>query len=266
MQIALGITLGVLIALTAYRLGALSVSGVWAAVVVGGLIFGLGGIPWATLLLIFFISSSLLSRAKVGQKEFLHEKYAKGSRRDYGQVLANGGLGAVLVLVYRLYPDLEWLWIAFAGSIAAVNADTWATELGVLSSSPPRLITNGRVVEKGTSGGVTLTGYLSSLAGAGIISIVTAVFTPSLAGGWIILFVVCGGLVGVTVDSILGSTLQGIFYCSNCQKETESHPVHYCGKETKQIRGWRWFSNDIVNLVCAFMGAAVAVGMWGLFL
>ena len=64
----------------------------------GGLIFGLGGIPWAVLLLAFFISSSLLSRAFAASKFVLAEKFAKGSRRDYGQVLANGGLGALLAL------------------------------------------------------------------------------------------------------------------------------------------------------------------------
>lgn len=266
MQIALGITLGVLIAFTAYRLGALSVSGAWVAVVIGGLIFGLGGVPWATLLLIFFISSSLLSRANSRRKKNLHEKYAKGSSRDHGQVLANGGLAASLALASWFFPEQEWFWIAFAGSMAAVNADTWATELGVLSSSPPRLITNGRVVEKGTSGGVTLVGYLASLAGAGMIGVAAVIVAPSSQEVWIILIVAFGGLAGATVDSILGATVQGIFSCPRCQKETESHPVHHCGTETTQIRGWLWFNNDLVNLVCSLMGAAVAVGIWQLSL
>lgn len=265
MQIALGITLGGLIAFTAYRLGALSASGAWAAVVIGGLVFGLGGIPWATLLLIFFISSSLLTRANARRKKSLHEKYAKGSRRDHGQVLANGGLAAALALASWFFPEREWLWIAYAGSMAAVNADTWATELGVLSSTPPRLITSGRVVEKGTSGGVTLIGYLASLAGAGMIGIAAVIFTPSSPVGGIILIVVCGGLAGATVDSILGATVQGIFSCPRCKKETESHPMHHCGTETIHIRGWRWFTNDLVNWVCSLVGVLVAVGMWQLF-
>ena len=55
---------------------------------------------------------------------------------------------------------------AFYGALATVNADTWATELGVLARSRPRLMTNGQTVPVGTSGGVTAEGTLAALAGA----------------------------------------------------------------------------------------------------
>jgi len=61
-QFIIGILLGALIGYGAYRAGALTPSGAWAAVLTGGLIFGLGGFSWAVLLLTFFISSSVLSR------------------------------------------------------------------------------------------------------------------------------------------------------------------------------------------------------------
>jgi uncharacterized protein (TIGR00297 family) len=264
MQIFTGFALGILVGYAAYKLGALSASGAAAASVVGGLIFGLGGITWATLLLVFFISSSLLSRAYAHRKKSMKEKFAKGSRRDYEQVFANGGLAALLVLVHWFTPDQAWLWIAFAGCMAAVNADTWGTELGVLSPTSPRLITNGSVVSRGTSGGVTLIGYLASLAGAGIIGIAAALFTPNMSGVAVILIAVLGGLAGATVDSLLGATLQGIYYCPHCGKETESYPEHHCGTETTQLRGWSWLNNDLVNLVCSLVGAGVAVAVWEL--
>ena len=262
MQILIGFALGILIGYAAYRLGALDTSGAVSAALIGGLIFGLGGIPWATLLLIFFISSSLLSRAYSHRKKSLHEKFAKGSRRDYGQVLANGGFAAVLVLVHWFTPDRVELWIAYAGCMAAVNADTWATELGVLSPTSPRLITNGSVVTKGTSGGVTLVGYLASLAGAGIIGIAAALYTAALTGESVILIIILAGLTGATIDSLLGATVQGIYYCPSCDKETESYPEHHCGAETIQLRGWRWLNNDLVNLICSLVGAGTALGGW----
>ncbi|UCE01018.1 MAG: DUF92 domain-containing protein [Chloroflexota bacterium] len=265
MWILIGFGLGILVAYAAFRLHALNVSGAVSAAVIGGLIFGFGGLPWATLLLIFFISSSLLSRVSGQKKKVLYEKFAKDSRRDYGQVLANGGLGAVLALVYWFFPENMDLWIAFAGCMAAVNADTWGTELGVLSPVAPRLITNGRVVPNGTSGGITLAGYLASAAGAVLIGFVSAVFMPAYPAGVILFVVVLGGLAGATVDSLLGATVQGIYYCPKCKKETESAPEHHCGTETEHLRGWRWLNNDLVNLVCSIVGASIAVGGWLLF-
>ncbi|MFZ6019463.1 MAG: DUF92 domain-containing protein, partial [Chloroflexota bacterium] len=61
-QIGLGLGLAVIISLAAYAAGSLSRSGALAAILLGTAVFGLGGLPWAVLLLGFFISSSLLSR------------------------------------------------------------------------------------------------------------------------------------------------------------------------------------------------------------
>jgi len=261
-QFFIGILLGALIGYGAYRAGALTRSGAWAAALTGGLIFGLGGLPWAVLLLTFFISSSVLSRTFVKRKEALSEKFSKGSRRDYGQVLANGGLGSLLAISLALQPDQGWQWVAFAGAMAAVNADTWATELGVLSPTRPHLITSGKVVERGTSGGVTLVGYLAALGGAGLIGVAALLFMPDTAWLGFVGIIALAGLAGSTFDSLLGATLQAIYFCPQCQKETEHHPVHGCGTGTTQMRGWRWLNNDMVNLLCSLVGALVAVGVW----
>ena len=171
MQLLIGFCLGAVIGFLAWRAGALSDSGALAAALTGGLIFGIGGWPWAALLLMFFVSSSGLSRLFTHRKAALDEKFAKGSRRDWGQVFANGGLGALLAVVYARFPDYPWVWAAYVGAMAAVNADTWSTELGVLSRTPPRLITSGKVVERGTSGGISFLGTLAALGGAVLIGV-----------------------------------------------------------------------------------------------
>jgi uncharacterized protein (TIGR00297 family) len=258
------LALGALIGFLAYRAGALSRSGGWAAALTGGLIFGLGGIAWAVLLLTFFVSSSILSRFLADRKRNLSDKFSKGSRRDHAQVLANGGLGALLAVVHAVLPGQDWPFLAYAGAMATVNADTWATELGVLSSAPARLITSGKIVERGTSGGVTLPGYLASFAGAALIGIEADVFAqgnlPVTIG-----IVIAAGLVGATFDSILGARWQAIYYCPVCQKETERYPVHRCGNRTSHLRGWRWLDNDLVNFISACIGAFVCILIWGLF-
>ena len=264
-QLIIGFILSSTVGALAWRARALSRSGAWAAALSGGLIFGLGGLSWALLLLVFFISSSLLSRTLKRRKAGLSEKFSKGSQRDWGQVLANGGLGSLLAIVFALYPESPWPWVAFAGAIAAVNADTWATELGVLSPTPPRLITNGAVVERGASGGVSLLGSLATLGGAALVALIAAAFSQEsalLVGAAALL----GGLAGSFFDSLLGASVQAIYTCPACKKETERHPYHTCGTQTEHLRGWRWLDNDLVNFLASLSGALVAVGLYQLFI
>jgi uncharacterized protein (TIGR00297 family) len=265
-QLIIGLSLGALVALLAYKLGSLSRSGAWAAALIGGLTFGLGGFRWAVLLLAFFVTSSAWSRLFARRKAALEEKYAKGSRRDWGQVMANGGLGALLAVLSALMAGDAWPWLAFGGAMAAVNADTWATELGVFNPSPPRLITTGNPVERGTSGGVTLLGYLAALGGSALIGMLAAFFGGGIpAAPTIALAITLAGIAGSTFDSLLGATVQAIYFCPQCQKETERFPLHGCGACTTLQRGWRWLDNDWVNFACSFVGALAAWGIWAVF-
>jgi uncharacterized membrane protein len=74
------------------------------------------------------------------------------------------------------------------------------------------------------------------------------------------------GLIGSTIDSLLGATLQAIYYCPACEKETERHPQHSCGADTFQRRGWAWLNNDVVNFACSLAGAGAALLVGYLFL
>jgi uncharacterized protein (TIGR00297 family) len=261
-QLPLGFLFAIIIAFLAYRAHSLSKSGALAAVLVGTLIFGVGGWGWAVLLLTFFISSSALTRAFKKQKRGLDEKFSKGGNRDAGQVFGNGGLSAAFAALYYFFPE-PWVWVAFAASLAAVNADTWGTELGVLNPHPPRLITNFKVVEKGTSGGISLIGTLASLAGAALIGILAVLLSPQPLAWTMGLIITLSGLFGSLFDSWLGATIQSIYYCPNCQKETERHPLHLCGTQTTPLRGWGWLENDWVNFACSASAVGVAlIVMW----
>ncbi|MBP1702899.1 MAG: putative rane protein [Chloroflexi bacterium] len=264
MQVLIGFFLAALIALLAWRARALSTSGAFAALLTGGLIFGLGGLSWATLLLVFFVSSSALSRLFAPRKAALSEKFSKGSRRDWAQVLANGGLGALLVVGFALLDEPVWIWAAYIGAMAAVNADTWATEIGVLNPSLPRLVTTWKPVERGTSGAVSRLGTLAALGGSALVGLAAVLVSSQLPLGVALLAACLGGLAGSFFDSFLGATVQSIYYCPSCQKETERHPRHVCGSPTRHLRGWRWLDNDGVNFLCSLVGAIVAVLVWGL--
>jgi Raf kinase inhibitor-like YbhB/YbcL family protein/uncharacterized protein (TIGR00297 family) len=264
LQLPLGILLAAIIAFAAYLAKSLSRSGGFAAFLLGSVIFGIGGITWSILLLAFFVSSSGLSRLFKKQKLTFEEKFSKGSRRDAGQVAANGAVAGLLTILFPLFSSNTWIWAAYAGALAAVNADTWATELGVLSKSLPRLITTGKTVEAGTSGGISLTGTLAALGGAIFIAIPAVLFKPAnlaltVEQNFLLFHIVAiAGLVGSLIDSLLGATIQAIYFCDNCQKLTEKHPLHSCGNQTRLARGNAWLNNDWVNTICSLTGALLA--------
>jgi uncharacterized protein (TIGR00297 family) len=257
MQIVYGFVLAIIIAYLAYRVHSLNKSGAFAAILVGTVVFGCGGLQWAILLMVFFITSSGLSRAFKRRKRGLDEKFSKGHERDAGQVLGNGGLATLFVLIHTLYPESIVGWVGFAASLAAVNADTWATELGVLNPTSPLMITDLRKrVEKGTSGGVSPVGTFASLLGSSVIALPAALF----ADNWLLFpLITLAGLAGSLFDSFLGATVQAMYFCPADQKETEKHPLHTCGTRTVHIRGWKWLDNDWVNFACSVCGSLIAL-------
>jgi uncharacterized protein (TIGR00297 family) len=275
-QLAIGLIFSGLIGFAAYRRGSLSRSGVVGAVIVGTAIFGFGGLAWGLVLITFFVTSSALSHYKESVKEKLAEKFDKGHQRDLWQALANGGAGAVIAGAYALRPD-PLLLAAFVGAMATVNADTWATELGVLNARPPRLISTWKPVEVGTSGGVSMGGTLAALGGALVIGVAVWIF-PVIESAFvgaeragrialpplILVIAAAAGLIGSSFDSLLGATVQALYYCPTCRKETE-RKVHTCGTHrgtpTEHRRGWRWLNNDAVNFMASLFGAAVAAGL-----
>lgn len=268
-RMLLGLLLSALIGVLGYWRRALTLGGVAGAILVGTLIFGFGGWIWGLVLITFFVSSSWLSHYRRADKELAGDRFAKGSRRDIGQALANGGLGAILALVFTISPE-PLLFAAFLGAMGTVNADTWATELGILSRVPPRLLTSGEEVPPGTSGGVTWLGAWASLGGALLIGAMATALTQAESllngGGWLLkataypLLAMIGGVTGSLFDSLLGATVQGIYYCPRCAKETES-PVHRCGQTAHLVRGWTWLNNDIVNFLASIIGGLVAASL-----
>ncbi len=261
MNLLFGLLLAAIVSFVAFRAHALNKNGALSATLMGAIIFGLGGLSWSILLLAFFISSTLLSRAFKKQKINLNEKYSKGHERDFAQVLGNGGVATIFVLIHVALPNASWPFLGFAAALAAVNADTWATELGALNRTQPRLITSGRLVDAGTSGAISIIGTLAALSGSALIGILAALSTSDqwalITENWL-LITVCG-LAGCLFDSLLGATVQAIYFCPQDSKETEQHPRHSCGTETVHLRGWKWLTNDWVNFLCGAFGAGMVL-------
>lgn len=241
-----------LVVLYVVRLHWLSVSGSAAAFVVGWITLAGGGWQGTAVLLTFFVTSSVLSRWRAEHKRRMEFLTARGSQRGATQVLANGGVASLCIALYALTGETCW-WLAFVGAYAAANADTWSSEIGALSTAPPRHILTGRILRAGDSGGVTLLGFLAGGAGSVVVAGVAWFVHPvplqqSLA-------VALGGMVGNLLDSVLGGTLQARYRCAQCGELVERR--EHCGSLSQHVAGWRWINNDAVNLLGTLAGAAV---------
>ena len=170
--------------------------------------------------------------------------------RNHVQVLANSGVASALILAhtYLIYTDAAWsdcwpgpgrgpgdlLVIGIVSNYAAVAADTFSSELGILSRSDPFLITvfPPRKVPRGTNGGVSVLGVGAGALGAFIVGVTSALLLPfcptsvsqtvsaksdsvAFAGGWTtkevaiwIAAVTLWGSLGSLMDSVLGGLVQ----------------------------------------------------------
>jgi uncharacterized protein (TIGR00297 family) len=220
---------------------------------VGGIILASAGLSGIILLALFFFSGSVLTYMGGRGPSASDERPNHG--RTWRQVVANGGWAAVGALLVPGAPVLGWP--ILIGSLAAAQADTWGTEIGGRSPTPPRLITTGQAVPAGTSGGVTSWGTLAGIAGAGLMgSLAWILDVPSPVA----LAAAAGGVFGTLVDSFLGATLQGMYHCEACDTQTE-RPRHRCGSSTRLVRGWGWMDNDLVNLLATGAGGGAALGL-----
>ena len=164
----IGLAGAAIIALAARRAGALSPGGTLAATAVGGATVAGSGIRGGTMLVAFFVSSTLLGRLPATT----HLEQQRGRERDAVQVMANGGVAAGLALASSLTQGWtrSLLITGFGGAVATATADTWATEIGSRSRTRPRSIVTMRPTAAGASGGVTIAGLAASAVGAALIA------------------------------------------------------------------------------------------------
>jgi len=243
-----------------YFVKSLSVSGAIATFFIG--VFVAIGFQWPGLLLlgVFFVTSSFCSMYKKQQKKKLGDMLEKGSARDWIQVAANGSVASLAAILYFVSESSIWL-IAFIISVAAANADTWASELGVLSKNKPFYILTWKRVEKGTSGAVSALGTVVSLV-ASLFIILVASFLFSLNSFSLLIFTTIFGYLGSALDTLLGATIQARYSCVKCKITTEK--TMHCNLKTTLNKGMKWCNNDIVNFLSIFLTTALGTVIYTL--
>jgi uncharacterized protein (TIGR00297 family) len=252
--LVIGAPLHLLGAVISFWRKSVDAGGAVVGAVAGTVIFVAAGpllwLPFAA----FVLSSTAFTRFRAERKERLAGILEKGSRRDMFQVLANGGVGMLMALLLRLTGEPAFA-LAFAASFASANADTWASEIGVLSPREPVSLITFRRVPRGTSGGVTGLGLAVSLCGALLVALLSALSSPSLADAACrVGFVTLAGVVGSILDSLLGCTIQAR-YSAPGGGTTERRFSE--GTPNTLVRGLPFVTNDVVNLLSTAAAAVI---------
>lgn len=146
-------------------------------------------------------------------------------------------------------------------SLACCCGDTWASEVGSVLGKSPRLITTGKLVPRGTNGGVSSVGLACSLLGGAVVGLsyyITLVLFLGTAALYTQLpLVAIGGMCGLAgslIDSLLGAVLQYSGF-----SEELGQVVHQPGRSVKHISGYNVLSNHGVNLVSSLLTALLYV-------
>lgn len=306
----LATAMSIFLALRAYRRKSLTSGGSVAAFAVAFLLVGTG-LRGLNLLTFYFISIKA-TKYKKEYKATIDGTIAshEGSTiRGTTQVLACSLLATILSLVHVFYCGAERAVVFDPNNIQKIDdssssssltidmillssqltcgivahhatclADTLASEMGILSKSSPRLITQPwKRVPSGTNGGVTLTGFFWSAMGGAIIGISTVLMdyisgidiistsTGSDSSGVLyafrmILYSLTCGLLGSVLDSLLGATVQQSYFDPDTKmvyQEEDRRP-----KTTALVvnNSVNLLTNELVNLVSVVM--TTFIGGW----
>ncbi|KAG9400498.1 Transmembrane protein 19 [Aphanomyces cochlioides] len=275
-RVVVAIAISVLAALHGLRKRSLSRGGALAAFCVGSVSMGCG-YRFGILLLLFYFTSSKLTHYREDQKAKMDASTKEGGQRSAIQVLSVSLIACGLAITYVSQvgedrpidgtPLPTMLWGAYIAHYACCAADTWASELGVLSKSSPILITRCKTVPPGTNGGISLLGTAAAAAGGTFIGVLfylyDLLFLPAVTSTpqWpAVFFGLASGLIGCMLDSILGATLQSTFYCTRTNRIVPQ--PHIPSADVVLISGYDILTNEQVNVVSValttLLGAYIA--------
>lgn len=258
-DVAIGFLGSVLIAGFSIKKGLLTA---WGAIlsVITGTLYGLFG-SWRlwTLLILFFLSANLISRVRDSYSPADGKAKKEGPRNAY-QVLCNS-IPALFCGALFFFTDNRLYLVIACGAIAAATADTWASEIGILSRRLPVSILTGRPMGKGLSGGVSVLGLFSTLLGSAFIALTAlllygqALLFRETQWSAFLLIAVCG-VFGSLIDSFLGATVQAKYRCADTDLIVEKRlPDVRCAL----VSGIAWVNNDLVNVASGLIACLLCI-------
>lgn len=246
-----------MIFLLSIRFKFIDLGGAATSSIVGYLIYVFGGRSYFLALIAFYLVSVVFTKVRVRRVQEVENK--EDGVRGWRNVVANGFTATITAVLSGLSGEQKTFYTAYLGALSSAFADTLATEIGLLYPRMPRLITSMKKVKPGTPGAVTPLGYLGGLMGMTILVFVSSTMDKRLPLHEVLVIIYSSGLIGMTVDSILGATIQAKYRCRMCGKNTESST--HCGLIAEQLKGMRYIDTHTVNLIATIVGAVVASTM-----
>jgi uncharacterized protein (TIGR00297 family) len=206
----------------------------------GVLIWGCLGWRGYTVMMVYFLAGSGVTRLGKAQKEAAGiaegRSGARGPENVWGSALAAAVCAGAIALLGTLgNPAQAATWIpllalAYVSSLSTKLSDTTASEVGKAYGRRTFLITTLKPVPAGTEGAVSLEGTLAGVVGSAVIALVG--WGVGLIGPGGIGICLVAALIATTVESLVGATLQ------------------------TQLT---WLTNEIVNGFNTTVGAVVAL-------
>lgn len=188
------------------RGGKLTVAGAITAGFVGLLVFKGAGFTGLTILIVFFLLGTVATGWQIKTKQKLGLAEKESNRRTTGQVIANGGVAAILGGAAWFFPaGKPVLTLMIAGSLASATADTLSSELGSLYGRRFYDIISLKRAIPGPDGVISMEGTLTGTAGAALIAMVYCLSFGLSNSTWVIII---AGTIGNLADSLLGATLE----------------------------------------------------------
>lgn len=227
-----------LILIVAYKFKSISPDGIVAAILTAVTLYTLGGVWLGTSLLVFFILGSGVSKLSNEEKQRAESLHEDSGPRNWVQVICNSLPACVIAWIGYIYPSMKFIPLLGFGVFAAAAADTFSSEIGMMSKARVFNIFTGKTMPRGLSGGVSWPGIFAGLLGSFLLSL----FALPQFGLQGMVFITILGFLGSIFDSIIGILLQSQYVGEQGQlqdKATKENP----------IKGFKIMTNNAVNLL-----------------
>lgn len=233
-------TIALTILITAFKLDSITPDGMVAAFLTAITLYSLGGVWLATSLLVFFVLGSIISKMKNESKRKAESLQEDSGARNWKQVLANSFPACIIAWIAYLMPDKEFILLPAFAVFSAAAADTFSSEIGMMSKGKVFNILNGKEMPGGLSGGVSFVGLGAGLIGSMLLS--TLAIPQFGIRGFTLITIL--GFFGSILDSVIGVVLQSKYAGDNGQLQDKKNT-----KDDIPVKGLKVITNNAVNFI-----------------